>query len=63
MLTILKPDDLTTKSAAEFKTPERKKLVDQGYTIVINLGDQMSDLDGGYAERTYHLPNPVYFLP
>lgn len=60
---ILKPDALTTKSAAEFKAPERKKLVDQGYTIVVNIGDQMSDLDGGFAERTYKLPNPFYFIP
>jgi acid phosphatase len=60
---ILKPDDLTTKSATDFKAPERKKLLDQGYTIIVNIGDQMSDLDGGFAERTYKLPNPFYFLP
>ena len=24
------------------------------------MGDQQSDLDGGYAERTFKLPNPVY---
>ena len=60
---ILKPDDLLTKSAADFKAPERKKLMDQGYTIIVNIGDQMSDLDGGFAERTYKLPNPFYFLP
>ena len=60
---ILKPDDLTTKSAVEFKAPERKKLQDQGYTIIVNIGDQMSDLEGGFAERTYKLPNPFYFLP
>ena len=44
-------------------TPERKKLVDQGYTIIVNIGDQMSDLDGGFAERTFKLPNPFYFIP
>src|SRR5204862_230405 len=60
---ILKPDDLTTKSAADFKAPERKKLQDLGYTIIVNIGDQMSDLDGGFAERTYKLPNPFYFIP
>ena len=60
---ILKPDDLTTKSAADFKAPERKKLQDQGYTVIVNIGDQMSDLDGGFAERTYKLPNPFYFIP
>jgi HAD superfamily, subfamily IIIB (Acid phosphatase) len=31
--------------------------------IVLSLGDQQSDLTGGYAERTFKLPNPVYYLP
>jgi len=60
---LLKPDDLTTRSAADFKAPERKKLQDQGYTVILSVGDQMSDLDGGFAERTYKLPNPFYFVP
>ena len=60
---ILKPDELTTRSAAEFKAWERRKLVEQGWVIVINVGDQRSDLDGGHAERTYKLPNPFYFVP
>jgi acid phosphatase len=60
---LLKPDTLNTQSAVEFKAAERKKLVDQGYTIIVNMGDQMSDLDGGFAERTYKLPNPFYFVP
>ena len=60
---LLKPDALTTKSAVEFKAPERRKLVEEGYTIIVNIGDQMSDLDGGFAERTFKLPNPFYFIP
>jgi acid phosphatase len=60
---ILKPDDLVTRSAVEFKAAERKKLTDQGYVIAVNVGDQMSDLDGGHAERTYKLPNPFYLVP
>jgi len=60
---LLKPDDLSTRSAVDFKAPARKKLVDEGYTIIVNVGDQMSDLDGGFAERTYKLPNPFYFVP
>jgi len=60
---LLKPDALNTQSAVEFKAAERKKLVDQGYTIIVNMGDQMSDLEGGFAERTYKLPNPFYFVP
>jgi hypothetical protein len=30
---------------------------------VANFGDQYSDLKGGYADRTFKLPNPNYFLP
>ena len=60
---LLKPDNLATRSAAEFTARERKKLQDQGYTIIVNIGDQMSDLDGGVAERTYKLPNTFYFVP
>ncbi len=34
-----------------------------GYDIVGNFGDQFSDLKGGYADHTFKLPNPNYFLP
>ena len=27
---------------------------------IANVGDQPSDLAGGYAERTFLLPNPFY---
>jgi acid phosphatase len=60
---LLKPDALNPASAVEFKAPERKKLLDQGYVIIVNVGDQASDLDGGFAERTYKLPNPFYVIP
>jgi predicted secreted acid phosphatase len=50
-------------SRVEFKSHVRRQIMEQGYTIVINIGDQWSDLNGGYAERTYKIPNPVYFLP
>jgi predicted secreted acid phosphatase len=50
-------------SAADFKAPERRKIAERGYTILLTMGDQDSDLKGGYAERTFKLPNPVYFLP
>jgi acid phosphatase len=60
---IVAPAGATFPSAVAFKAPERRKLIEAGYTIVLSLGDQQSDLDGGYAERTFKLPNPVYFLP
>jgi predicted secreted acid phosphatase len=60
---ILLPEGAQFASAADFKAPERRKLTEQGYTIVLNMGDQQSDLSGGFAEKTFKLPNPVYFLP
>jgi acid phosphatase len=59
---VLRPPTSTEPSVVDFKAPVRKKIEDQGYTIILNVGDQQSDLTGGYAERTYKLPNPVYFV-
>jgi putative acid phosphatase of HAD superfamily subfamily IIIB len=39
------------------------ELTEQGCTIVLTMGDRQSDLSGGFAEKTFKLPNPVYFLP
>ena len=47
----------------EYKSLERAKIAAQGYTIIANMGDQKSDLDGGHSERVFRLPNPFYFLP
>jgi predicted secreted acid phosphatase len=33
------------------------------YDIVLNVGDQWSDLRGGYADRVLKLPNPMYHIP
>jgi acid phosphatase len=60
---ILLPENAHFDSAVDFKAPERKKLCDQGYTILLSMGDQESDLKGGYVRKTFKLPNPVYFLP
>jgi predicted secreted acid phosphatase len=60
---IVLPDGASFKSATDFKAPERRKITERGFTILVNMGDQDSDLKGGYAERTFKLPNPVYFLP
>ena len=39
----------------------RRKLAEEGWTIILNIGDQESDLAGGFAERTFKLPNPFYY--
>ncbi len=56
---ICKPDDDRGTSGA-YKTRERERLTRVGRTIIANLGDQQSDLAGGFAERTFKLPNPFY---
>lgn len=47
-------------SAQVYKTGVREMLSKQGYDIILNLGDQDSDLNGGYAEHTDKIPNPLY---
>lgn len=53
----------TQQDVGVFKRDHRRKLFEQGYTIVVNMGDQVSDLEGGYAESTFKLPNPMYYVP
>jgi acid phosphatase len=60
---VLQPPNSNFEHAADFKAPERQRIAERGYTIILNMGDQQSDLEGGYAERTFKLPNPVYLLP
>jgi hypothetical protein len=60
---IMEPVGAQYDSAADFKAPQRAHIEAQGYTIIANLGDQPSDLAGGFAERTYLLPNPFYRIP
>lgn len=59
----LKPNDYHEKSIIPFKTLTREKIQKKGYDIVVNIGDQYSDLSGGNAERTFKLPNPYYYIP
>lgn len=58
----LKPNDYTNKSAAPYKIAIRKEITKQGYHIVLNIGDQESDLQGGFADKTFKLPNPFYYI-
>jgi acid phosphatase len=31
--------------------------------VIANVGDQPSDLDRGFAQRTFMLPNPFFRVP
>jgi predicted secreted acid phosphatase len=57
---ILQPPGYTDPSMVPYKSGARKQIQQRGFTILANVGDQQSDLNGGYSERTYKLPNPIY---
>jgi predicted secreted acid phosphatase len=46
-----------------YKSGTRAYIESQGYEIVADIGDQFSDLLGGYADKTFKMPNPNYYLP
>jgi predicted secreted acid phosphatase len=45
-----------------FKAGAREKLTREGRTIIANIGDQSSDLSGGWSEKIFKLPNAFYQL-
>jgi predicted secreted acid phosphatase len=48
--------------ASVFKPRNREQIVAEGYTIILSIGDQASDLAGCCAERVFKLPNPFYLI-
>lgn len=59
---IMRSEGARTMTALQYKTRERARIAAKGYTIIANVGDQRSDLEGGYAERGFLLPNPFYVI-
>jgi putative acid phosphatase of HAD superfamily subfamily IIIB len=53
-----------TCTTIQYKSLTRQHIEqDLGANIVANFGDQFSDLKGGFADHTFKIPNPMYFLP
>ena len=59
---ILRNEEERKVTAAEYKSARRAKLESEGFTVVLTLGDQQSDLAGGHAEKTILMPNPFYHV-
>lgn len=59
----LRPDGYQQSSIVPFKAKARSQISKKGYTIIATIGDQYSDLMGGFAKKEFKLPNPYYFLP
>jgi predicted secreted acid phosphatase len=60
---IFQPNGYDRPSRIPFKSGARRKIQKRGFKILANVGDQQSDLKGGFSERTYKLPNPIYVTP
>ena len=59
---IMRPDDDQRGSVVPFKSGARRELARTG-TIVLNVGDEWSDLDGFPAAKSIKLPDPFYLVP
>ncbi|MBI3406396.1 MAG: HAD family acid phosphatase [Acidobacteria bacterium] len=58
---IMRPAE-NREPARIYKPAARKDITDAGYRIILNIGDQASDLNGCCAERIFKLPNPFYLV-
>jgi predicted secreted acid phosphatase len=59
----LRPNHYALPSIISFKSNARAIISKQGYTIIASIGDQYSDIRGGYTQNGFKLPNPFYYLP
>jgi acid phosphatase len=60
---ILRPASSRERSVVPYKSGARAQIERQGWHIVVNVGDQESDLRGGHADHRFKLPNPMYSIP
>jgi predicted secreted acid phosphatase len=58
----MRPDEQPVRRKDGWKARTRRAIERRGYRIVVNVGDQLSDLDGGRALRRIKLPNPMYVI-
>ena len=59
----MKANDYDQASVIPYKSAVRKKITQMGYDIIFNIGDQWSDLKGGYSDKIYKLPDPYCYIP
>lgn len=60
----LRPDSTRSETTTEYKSGARAQVEAQGYKIILNVGDQWSDLNGTpKAEFSVKYPNPYYLIP
>ena len=60
---VMRPNSDFGTPAQPYKAKARKAIQKKGYKILVNIGDQQSDLAGGASVKTFKVPNPMYFTP
>jgi hypothetical protein len=55
-----KPTEADTE---QFKSSTRETIKKSGYKILVNVSEQQSDLDGGFAQQDFKLHDPFYYIP
>lgn len=53
----------TSCPTIQYKSGTRAYIESQGWNIVADFGDQFSDLEGGFTDKVFKMPNPNYYLP
>jgi hypothetical protein len=53
----------TSCTTIQYKSLTREHIASLGFPILADVGDQFSDLKGGFSGRTVKMPNPMYFIP
>jgi len=52
-----------TCTTTQYKSLTRQHIESLGFDIILDIGDQLGDLAGGFADRTFKVPNPMYYIP
>jgi predicted secreted acid phosphatase len=60
---VMQPSDYNKPSKVPYKSSARRAIQKRGYKILANVGDQKSDLKGGFSERTFLIKNLMYDTP
>jgi len=60
----MRTQDQASEATIAYKSAARAAIVQQGYHLILNVGDQFSDLKGTPAgDYSVKLPNPFYYIP
>lgn len=53
-------DEKIWPSTKLYKASKRRDIFSNGYQILLNIGDQPTDFEGGFSEHHLQIPNPFY---